>query len=806
MAYCPGCGAVNEGPTTVCAACGRILAVICPQCQTHNSASSKFCSRCGRIISQSIETEVAIPQGEPIAEMLSRPVSQMLSEPPPRSAIIKAAGGGFVFALLFFTQFLHGYPLIGIFFGLISGITAVWGLIELSTWAMERYDRQGYSKDEGWDEELPSTPIKGISEGEGSFADLDREFEEHEAKKAEKPDGLYSSMVSGEIASPPLPKIPSKDQKQASQTTGVSDQGEEEKPETIVSYEEIKEAAERAKKAESLAQFLEDGLAAEIKQVEKKLEKSPRNFSLFLRLAHLQEERGEISKAIDTMTQCITFNPQSPDVYLFYGILMRRNNEIGKARDAFERALALNRFMSKAHYQLGVLERGQKNYGAARAHFQHCIQLSPDDAYAHYQLGMIYKETGDFSLAMMELKRATMLNPNDSYGHSQLGQVYHQMKQWDQAIREYSQALSLKPNDTFVLVKLAEALLEKGELAKAQEIFQEALSHEFHPEVKTMVGLAKVLYRTGKLKELKPVVEEILRLSPNQPDAMFYLSMCMVDEKNFEGALETLKKLLAAHPEKWEAWNELGKLYQMLDKTDDALSAFIKASPNAADQAGIWNTIGVLLSNKKDFEGALKAFKRAAAFDYSDSQIQANLKAVQKKVEAACKRTIEQASEKLAKDAQDLSGYIEMGRAYELLERPDEALMVYQRLLSVKPDNIPGLLAYAELLRTKGKLKMAMRCYREVIKLQPKNVEAMIQLVKANLNLGQINEALRHASTAQKLAPEDPRIHFLLGKIYFTKGLAPRALKEFTIVSEKAADPDLVSWAELMRRRLTKSI
>jgi tetratricopeptide (TPR) repeat protein len=115
-------------------------------------------------------------------------------------------------------------------------------------------------------------------------------------------------------------------------------------------------------------------------------------------------------------------------------------------------------------------------------------------------------------------------------------------------------------------------------------------------------------------------------------------------------------------------------------------------------------------------------------------------------------------------------------------------------------------MCYAELLRKKGKLKMAMRCYKEILKLQPENAETHLYLVQANLNLGFLNEALRHAVTAQKILKDDPRVHFLLGKIYFAKGLAPRALKEFTLVAGTATDPDMISWAELMRRRLSRKI
>ena len=251
-------------------------------------------------------------------------------------------------------------------------------------------------------------------------------------------------------------------------------------------------------------------------------------------------------------------------------------------------------------------------------------------------------------------------------------------------------------------------------------------------------------------------------------------------------------------------WLELGKLYQANGDSDKAVSAFIRATTNTPDQAGIWNSIGILLSNQKAYEEALKAFQKAASFDYTDVAIQENLNAVKTKLESSCGRIVETRRKQLKRDPEDLDAYLEMGRALELSQHPDDAMMAYQRLLSINPEHIQGLLSYAKLLRKRGKLKMAVRCYREIIKLQPENIDAHIYLVQANLNMGFLNEALRNAVIAQKLNTEDTRVNFLLGKIYFAKGLAPRALREFSIVAEKSSEPDLISWAELMRRRLTK--
>jgi len=827
MANCPGCGAVNDEKTLNCVACGRVLIVTCPQCSTGNSPSAQFCSHCGRVMNSNATTLLGGNNGEPIAEMMLPSIASA-GDSPPKAAFLKVVLGAFLFAFLFLSQAFSGYPLAGIIAGFISGLTSLWGLVELTFWILDRTDQPSeQSRKSDIEEAFPSGVDQGFSNIETSFEDLDKEVilknalstkSENQGKKTAgenkiaQPDGMVTSMVSGTLdskadldtldlllpRSEQPPKIENLEILPAAETCREEDM-------LPISEDSILDLPERDKKSQTLAEFLDDGVSQEIQSVTRKIKKSPANFSLLMKLAQLHEERGEITNALAVMEKCLSHNPQQPEVHLFHGILLRLAGKNQEAKAAFEKVLSLNKFMSKAYYQLGVLERTLRNVNGARDDFQKCIQLAPDDAYAHYQLGMVYREMGDLSLAQMELNRACILNPSDSYGHSQLGQIHHQLKQWDRAVGEYSMALSLKPNDSFILEKLAEVMMEKGEDLRAQDLFYEAISHQLHPETRTLIALAKVLNRLGKYREMRPIIEDVLRISPNHADGLYFMALSYIYEKDFEKGRSVLQQLTDSSPDKWEAWLELGKLLQSSGQEEEALSAFIKASPNAADQAGVWNTIGVLLTNKKDYEEALKAFKKAVSHDYSDPQIQANLKAVQKKIESTCRRVIESAAEALAADPNALCAYLDMGHAYELIDRPEEALMAYQRLLSIKPDSIEGLLAYAELLKHRGKLKMAIRCYREVLKIQQGHVDARLQLVKANLNLGFINEALRHAVVVQKLVPEDARVHFLLGKIYFAKGLAPRALKEFTIVVNTSKDPDMISWAELMRRRLSKN-
>ncbi|OGK11098.1 MAG: hypothetical protein A2W80_18595 [Candidatus Riflebacteria bacterium GWC2_50_8] len=776
MVNCQSCGAVNNEDSLSCVACNRTLQVVCPQCTGRNPISAAVCNQCGRILNEKNDPKLFQQKtGDPVAEMYEKPVKNPFTTHYPKDAFLKVVLGGFIFALLYISQILSGHPFILLATGLVSGIIALWGLVEITFWVIEDSEIETPTAAAKSAEVFPESYSKSLPHTGESFEELERELEK--STHAAQPD-----EVSLQTASEKGSAIESAE----------------------TATEQVSESQSKPK-YETLAEFLADGIEKEIIATRDKIKRSPENYALLMKLAQLHEERGEINLALENLEQCIKFEPEIAEVYLYHGILLRRHGNVDAAKKAFLKALELNRFMSKAYYQLGTLERGADNIGEARDLLQKCIQLSPDDPYAHYQLGMIYRELGETSLALMEIKRATILHPTDSYGHSKLGQLYQQNRQHELAIAAYSQALSLKPDDPFVLERLGEVLAAKEMFERSAELFQEALARQFHPRVETMISLGRVLRRLEDYAEIEVLMNEVLRLEPDHCEGAFLKAIAMIKQNRSIEAIALLEKLTENPAASYEAWLELGKLYQVDKHPDKAVSAFIRASTSAPDQAGIWNNIGILLSNQKAYEEALKAFKKAASFDYTDPQIASNLKAVQKKIETSCQRVIDTRREALEKSPGDLDSYLDMGRAFETMERTDDAMMAYQRLLAINPEYVPGLMAYAELLRKRGKLKMAMRCYREILKLQPENADTHLFLVQANLNLGFLNEALRHAVIAQKLVPEDPRVHFLLGKIYFAKGLAPRALKEFTFVAASNAEPDMISWAELMRRRLART-
>lgn len=772
MVNCPGCGAVNIEDAEKCATCGRALQIIC-SCGCKNSLNAAICNQCGKVLDDNSESNSKKNKlSDPVNEMFEPKIDKAKESNSPKKAIVFLVLGLFIFGLLYLSKICDGHPYILLIGGLVSGIIALIGLIELTFWFIDEKNLvdSDFKSDEKFENDLPDVQALDAETPVSSFEQSDIDLET--ASKASEKEKV-SSLEMGT----PIEAVP----------------------------EQVVKSPSVDKHYDTLAEFLDDGINTEINEAKEKLAKAPDNYALMLKLAQLYDERGETDNALANLDACTKHNPDSAEFYLYYGTMLRQKGRLGEAQRAFERALEINKFMSKAYYQLGLLEKAKDNSERAKELFQKAIQLSPDDPYAHYQLGMTYKDLGNIDLAVMEVKRATILHPTDSYGHSRLGQFYQQLNKYDLAVASYSRAIGLKPKDAFVLEKLAEVLAAKGDHKRAIEVFQEALSCQFHQKVETMLSLCKSVKALGKWSDLQDLSGEILRLEPENYDAAYLLAYSVAKQGRLEESIQMFEALIANKKAKYDSWLELGKLYQAVGQNDKAIVALTKATTGAPDQAGIWNSIGILLSNQKLYVDALKAFRKAASFDYSDQSIADNLKSITKKVESDASKIIENRKSRLEKVPDDIDAYLDMGKAYESVDMPNEALSAYQKVLAINPKYVPCLIVYSELLRRMGKLKMAMRCYREIIKLEPNNLDAHIFMINANLNLGFVNEAYKYASTAEKLAPEDQRVRFFLGKIYFARGLAPRALKEFTNVADSVGDPDLISWAELMRKRLLRT-
>jgi tetratricopeptide (TPR) repeat protein len=127
--------------------------------------------------------------------------------------------------------------------------------------------------------------------------------------------------------------------------------------------------------------------------------------------------------------------------------------------------------------------------------------------------------------------------------------------------------------------------------------------------------------RQGDLDGAIAVLQEVLKKSPDDANALFFLGLSYAGKKMYGDAVPPLTRVTELSPEFSGAWLELGVCHRGLNEMDKALEAFDKSlalDPASADAA--YNS-GLILFETNRFEEALERFEKGLASKPDDPQL-----------------------------------------------------------------------------------------------------------------------------------------------------------------------------------------
>lgn len=259
--------------------------------------------------------------------------------------------------------------------------------------------------------------------------------------------------------------------------------------------------ATAAQAFENIDRPLREGIA----RWTKALELSPDNFSAHEELAHLAEQRDELSLAIEHYQKAWSLRPDRRALLLDLGrvfaqmqraddanaalLAASRSSETRVAEEArellprrypyvyeFERALALDPRNVDLRRELAYLHLEMKNRAAAEKEFRIVVESAPNDLLSVAQLGLLRWTAGDDEGALPLLQRVL------SSGDPELVERVRNAMKTPQNLQQRPEAKPAEPktggSDQARL--LGEKSLEKGYLQDALKYFR--IAHENDPE------------------------------------------------------------------------------------------------------------------------------------------------------------------------------------------------------------------------------------------------------------------------------------------------------------------------------------
>jgi tetratricopeptide (TPR) repeat protein len=231
----------------------------------------------------------------------------------------------------------------------------------------------------------------------------------------------------------------------------------------------------------------------------------------------------------------------------------------------------------------------------------------------------------------------------------------------------------------------------------------------------------------------------------------------LVEEGNYDGALEIYNSALEKNPESIPARVGRAKIYSELYKIKAAQREFKRVLSQDPNNSAARNGLGMTYyrmttSSNMDirndtgnlYRKASEEFKAAIAADQNNDEAQANL-----------------------------------GMIYQHQGRIKDAEMQYRQALAINPLNSNANYRFGTILYEKGNTDSAIDHYKKALEINSKNSSAHFHLGEALISQGKYSEAIEALQTSLYLQPNSAPVHEKLGEAYKHQGNETAAIEMF---------------------------
>jgi tetratricopeptide (TPR) repeat protein len=264
------------------------------------------------------------------------------------------------------------------------------------------------------------------------------------------------------------------------------------------------------------------------------------------------------------------------------------------------------------------------------------VEERPKDALALFHLGEAYSMMGRYKDAVEAYDRALAAGIPDRVVRAALlqnkGTALVKLKEYEKAIVSLKQAREVDPGLLTVHLVLASALYGMKKFKRAEQevisyismcreierVKRVTLGHD--PDIPNgLVMLAKCRVAQGQPAGARQALEDALRMDRSNGDAHVLMGKIAFEELKFGQAAKHFEEAISAYPDEERLRFELARAYVACGSNDKAIRALDSAIENGMHAPDLLRCLGVLKIKKKDFTGAIEAYRRALGVDPGDS-------------------------------------------------------------------------------------------------------------------------------------------------------------------------------------------
>lgn len=261
-----------------------------------------------------------------------------------------------------------------------------------------------------------------------------------------------------------------------------------------------------------------------------------------------------------------------------------------------------------------------KQFGRAMDRLAVHLRDHPDDATGHLLMGQLATETSDPHPAKA-LEHLAKLRPRDPKETARIrfleGKAEYFLERYDLAETRWKDALRLDPIVAEAGWALMDLLDKEGRVAEAHALGMRLVEVEPDP-----LDRARILLNVGRLDiDIVSPASQVLmfgdlaRDHPENVELGLTVGQALVRDSRGARGLEVLEGVVRRHPDSPEAWDAWFTGLSGAFRPDRLAEEFARLPESMADDPRFAEHEGTVAQNARDWPRAVRALRRATAFE-----------------------------------------------------------------------------------------------------------------------------------------------------------------------------------------------
>ena len=479
-------------------------------------------------------------------------------------------------------------------------------------------------------------------------------------------------------------------------------------------------------------------------------------------------EKDDLKK-IDLFTKALD---QKKDNWTYYrrGFAYYRLERYHEAIQDFDVALGVNGTLETTfiHSILAECYREIKKDKLALEHAHKSLEFDDENDSAWSTIGWVRIREGKYKEAIEALTKRVELTPNKYAGYADRSYAYLKDKQYEKVVQDANKVLELKPGHEKSEERKALALMKLGREEESLAIISKKIDYK-PDDPASLEAVGDLFYSHGAYEtaiefytkgihvyEKRIAADPTYKVKHKASVYEIYLSRGDTYEtmKKYQDALRDYKQAITIDPGNYRAYLDIGETQTFQKNYKEAIHAYEKAFAINPDLKTGWTNLGYCYSHIDDEHSAIKAYTRGIKADPQNGLLYSNRASAYMGIGDDDKgyqdllKSIEVAPERVGAHVSLGVYYYNQGQYEEAVKTMTDALAMKKgSAVKVQEAYYTRGKAYEEL----EKYDDAIRDLEEAVRRDPQHVRAWEHLGRTHYSNGDNCEAYKALKEALRL-------------------------------------------------------